>query len=143
MRLWSIHPRYLDSKGLVALWRESLLAQKVLQGGTKGYSSHPQLIRFRKTGNSVGAVADYLRGVADEADSRGYRFDRSKIAQNRFGGKISVTSGQSEYEFTHLLNKLKKRDPGQYGLLIKTSTIELHPVFEKISGDVEDWEVVQ
>lgn len=37
MRLWSIHPRYLDTKGLVALWRETLLlAQAVLFGNTKG-----------------------------------------------------------------------------------------------------------
>ena len=36
MRLWSLHPRYLDAKGLVALWREGLLAQAVLKGQTKG-----------------------------------------------------------------------------------------------------------
>ena len=142
MRLWSIHLRYLDSKGLVALWREGLLAQKVLQGGTKGYTNHPQLIRFRKTQNPVGAVADYLRYVADEADRRGYRFDRGKIAGDRFGQKISVTAGQSEYEFAHLLNKLKKRDPGLYRQLKSTETIQLHPLFETIDGDVEDWEVI-
>lgn len=32
MRLWSLHPSYLDAVGLVALWREGLLARKVLQG---------------------------------------------------------------------------------------------------------------
>jgi hypothetical protein len=32
MRLWSLHPRYLDAKGLQAVWREGLLAKKVLQG---------------------------------------------------------------------------------------------------------------
>jgi hypothetical protein len=142
MRLWSIHPRYLDSKGLVALWRESLLAQKVLQGTTKGYRNHPQLIRFRKTGNPVGAVADYLRYVADEADSRGYRFDRGKITGNMFGERIYATSGQSEYEFRHLLNKLKKRDPKLYRCLNNIEKIELHPMFKKIGGDVEDWEVI-
>ncbi|WP_368086417.1 pyrimidine dimer DNA glycosylase/endonuclease V [Nitrosomonas sp. Nm34] len=26
MRLWSIHPKYLDAKGLLALWREGLQA---------------------------------------------------------------------------------------------------------------------
>jgi hypothetical protein len=31
MRIWSLHPKYLDSKGLVALWRESLLAKNVLR----------------------------------------------------------------------------------------------------------------
>lgn len=37
MRIWSLHPSYLDAKGLVALWRETLLAQKVLLGATVGY----------------------------------------------------------------------------------------------------------
>jgi hypothetical protein len=32
MRLWSLHPEYLDANGLVALWREALLAQAFLQG---------------------------------------------------------------------------------------------------------------
>ena len=27
MRLWTLHPKYLDAAGLVALWREALLAQ--------------------------------------------------------------------------------------------------------------------
>lgn len=142
MRLWSIHSRYLDSKGLVALWREALLAQKVLQGGTIGYTNHPQLIRFKKTGKPVGAVADYLRCVADEADRRGYNFDRGKIAGDRFGEKIYVTAGQTEYEFNHLLKKLRKREPTLYRSLENTKKIDLHPVFEQISGDVEEWEVV-
>jgi len=25
MRLWTLHPKYLDARGLVALWREGLL----------------------------------------------------------------------------------------------------------------------
>ena len=32
MRLWSLSPRYLDVKGLVAVWREGLLADAVLLG---------------------------------------------------------------------------------------------------------------
>jgi hypothetical protein len=43
MRLWSLHPQYLDPQGLVALWREALLAQAVLRGKTRGYKHHPQL----------------------------------------------------------------------------------------------------
>ncbi|WP_343214776.1 pyrimidine dimer DNA glycosylase/endonuclease V, partial [Dokdonella sp.] len=40
MRLWSLHPRYLDPQGLVALWREALLAKAVLRGETRGYTQH-------------------------------------------------------------------------------------------------------
>ena len=83
MRLWSIHPCYLDAKGLVALWREGLLAQNVLIGNTKGYKNHPQLIRFKNTNNPLGAIACYLRDVVDEADKRGYNFNRNKIVNNK------------------------------------------------------------
>ena len=110
MRLWSLHPRYLDAKGLVALWREALLAQKVLQGNTRGYRNHPQLIRFKQQGNPVAAIAEYLREVQREADRRGYHFDASKIAQHAAAKTIPVTDGQLAYEFAHLVAKLKLRD---------------------------------
>jgi hypothetical protein len=35
MRLWSLHLKYLDAKGLVAVW--GLLAKKVSKEKTKGY----------------------------------------------------------------------------------------------------------
>ncbi|MCJ7766344.1 MAG: pyrimidine dimer DNA glycosylase/endonuclease V [Thiovulaceae bacterium] len=142
MRLWSIHPGYLDSKGLVALWRESLLAQNVLGEKTKGYRSHPQLTRFKAATDPLGALADYLRSVADEADRRGYNFDRSKIIDKRFSGKIPVTKGQVEYELMHLSGKLKKRDPEFYARLNSADTVRLHPLFIQIDGEVEDWEVL-
>lgn len=141
MRLWSIHPSYLDSRGLVALWREGLLAQNVLLGLTKGYTNHPQLARFNNAADPVGAIATYLEHVADEADRRGYRFDRSKIASKQAKNKIPVTSGQVEYEFQHLLTKLKNRDPSLYKRLKTTPDIKVHPLFRKILGDIEEWEV--
>jgi hypothetical protein len=142
MRLWSISPSYLDSKGLVALWREALLAQNVLAGKTAGYKNHPQLIRFQRTSNPPGAIATYLRAVAEEADSRGYNFDKRKIHNKRFYKKIPVTSGQIEYEFKHLLNKLKSRDPHLYKSICNTKNIRLHPLFNKVRGDIEDWEII-
>ncbi len=79
MRLWTIHPGYLDRKGLVALWREGLLAQSVLLGNTKGYKNYPQLTRFKNTDNPIGAIGNYLSAVVDEADKRGHNFNRDKI----------------------------------------------------------------
>ena len=141
MRLWSIHPSYLDSRGLVALWREGLLAQNVLLGLTKGYTNHPQLARFNNAADPVGAIATYLEHVANEADRRGYLFDRSKIVSKQAKNKIPVTSGQVEYEFQHLLTKLKNRDPSLYKRLKTTHDIKVHPLFRKILGDIEEWEV--
>ena len=140
MRLWSIHPMYLDSKGLVALWREALLAQAALLGHTKGYKNHPQLNRFKLSDHPAGAIASYLRHVADEADKRRYNFNRSKIANKGSENRIVVTSGQVEYEFKHLLGKLKKRDIMSYRRLKSIDAISVHPLFIKTTGSVEDWE---
>ena len=63
MRLWSLHPKYLDTKGLLALWREGLLAQKVLAGKTKGYKNHPQLDRFKAHGSPRKAIGRYLLDI--------------------------------------------------------------------------------
>ena len=143
MRLWSIHPAYLDAKGLVALWREGLLMQKVLLGNTRGYKHHPQLTRFRDSTNPVGAIASYLRAVLAEAEKRQYKFDGSKIANKRFMRKIPVTRGQVEYEFKHLLSKLRDRNPDLYRQLKSVKRIRLHPLFIKVGGAMEPWEIVQ
>lgn len=118
------------------------MAQKVLQGNTRGYRNHPQLIRFKAAINPVGAIAAYLKHIADEADKRGYHFDRSKITNSAFDNRIPVTSGQLEYEFKHLLAKLKQRTPELYLKLNKTKSIKPHPIFNLVIGDIEDWEAI-
>ena len=142
MRLWTIHPVYLDSKGLVALWREGLLAQKVLVGNTVGYKNHPQLHRFKDTTNPAGAIASYLRYVFQEAVQRGYHFDKSKIMNKQLKGKIKVTQGQVEYERSHLAKKLKKRDPVKFKQLCDIETIDIHPMFIQVQGEIEEWEII-
>ncbi|MFM2295505.1 MAG: hypothetical protein RLZZ350_1918 [Verrucomicrobiota bacterium] len=142
MRLWTIHPQHLDAKGLVALWREGLLAQKVLQGRTRGYKHHPQLFRFAQTDEPVAAIASYLVEVHAESVRRGYNFAASKIDAARFTGKISETRGQLGYEWEHLQRKLKLRDPARYAASLKISEPAAHPLFRLVSGAVRDWEVV-
>src|SRR6185436_18737594 len=117
MRLWSLHPRYLDAKGLVALWRETLLAKHVLEGRTKGYTRHPQLVRFMELAKPVHAIDQYLSVVLAEAVQRGYRFDASKIGPQHPPTKVPVTTGQLAFERMHLLNKLKARDPSRLAAL--------------------------
>ncbi len=140
MRLWTLHPIYLDSKGLVALWREALLAQKVLKGETKGYRHHPQLERFKTVPHPVSAVATYLVAVHQEATRRGYQFDLTKIDSGRVTHPIPVTAGQVFYEFTHLKAKLKIRDKERFDQLQTIATPQVHPLFEIIQGPVESWE---
>ncbi|MCW5557010.1 MAG: DNA lyase [Verrucomicrobiae bacterium] len=140
MRLWTLHPRYLDPKGLVAAWREALLAQKVLAGATTGYRHHPQLARFQAQPDPLAAIATFLAGLADEAQSRGYRFDGSKISQRRFRGQIGETRGQLLYEWGHLKTKLRARAPQIAHRFRGIATPEPHPLFRIVPGDVRDWE---
>ena len=143
MRLWTVHPRYLDSKGLVAAWREALLAQKVLAGATRGYRHHPQLARFQTQTDPAAAIATFLRGIADEAASRGYRFDKRKIARRKFGREIPETRGQLLYEWKHLKRKLQTRAPLLARQFRNVRTPEPHPLFRIVPGKVREWEKKQ
>lgn len=140
MRLWTLHPRYLDARGLVALWREALLAQKVLGGETRGYRHHPQLARFQHLADPVGAIASYLEAVLHEAQRRRYSFDAAKIASGRWKGRLDETRGQLRYEWEHLRKKLKLRDPLQYRLCRSIVRPRSHPLFHIVPGSVQWWE---
>ena len=148
MRLWSVHPSLLDRRALVACWREGLLAQKVLLGQTKGYTRHPQLQRFRATSDPVLSVATYLHGVADEADRRGYNFDRTRLARQASTQPITltVTTGQLRYEFEFLLRKVLDRDPEWARSAldgIDPDAAPHHPLFVPVPGPVAEWERVK
>ncbi len=146
VRLWSVHPRYLDRQGLTAGWREGLLAQKVLTGTTRGYRNHPQLTRLRP-GPDVPlpgpAVVTYLHGVVDEAVARGYAFDRSKILGPPDPElRLEVTKGQVAYEWAHLRAKLSARSPEVLARWAAVEVPDVHPLFVVVPGPVADWEVV-
>lgn len=140
MRLWSIHPRYLDRAGLVALWREGLLAQAVLAGKTRGYRHHPQLQRFREHARPLDAIAQYLHVIAREAERRGYSFDRSKLPPLRRVRRAPVTEGQLRYEWRHLKAKLRVRDRAALLSIREVETPLAHPSFSVVEGPVADWE---
>ena len=141
MRIWSLHPKYLDAKGLVALWRETLLAKNVLEGKTKGYKNHPQLQRFKKLSNPVDAVNQYLTEIFFEAERREYHFSREKINWAYKRIRMPVTKGQLDYEVKHLLNKLSIRDAKKYNELVSLKKFEAHSLFSVEDGGIADWEI--
>ncbi|HET9652489.1 MAG TPA: pyrimidine dimer DNA glycosylase/endonuclease V [Usitatibacter sp.] len=140
MRLWSLHPRYLDPQGLVALWREALLAREVLRGNTRGYRFHPQLERFRECAAPLSAINAYLRAVHAEAAARGYAFDASKLARVAVSQRLRVTDGQLAYEWKWLLRKLRARNPALHAVHRRLRAPQPHPLFRVARGGVADWE---
>ena len=145
MRLWSLHPQYLDQKGLVALWREALLAQAVLRRIAKGkrnagYANHPQLSRFLAQRVPMASLARYMRAVHEESLKRGYRFQASKIVGVGDCCQIEVTAGQLRFERRHLLAKLERREPGRCDPLVADPLPLSNPLFETVPGEVAEWE---
>jgi len=137
MRLWSLHPALCDRQGLVACWREGLLARKVLLGQTRGYKNHSQLVRFKACTDPVAAVDAYLHVVQQEATERNYKFNVTKLGPELPVPRIPVTSGQLDYELEHLRRKLAARSPDR---LDQAAVVRVHPLFHVVEGSVEPWE---
>jgi hypothetical protein len=140
MRLWSIHPTHLDTKGLVAVWREGLLALHVLRGQTKGYIHHPQLLRFKNHATPIEAISAYLHAIVDEAEVRKFSFKRDKLEPLSLVEPLTVNSGQMQYETQHLKEKLKIRDTQRYSNYEAVMELTAHPLFKVVPGDIEIWE---
>jgi|SRR6516225_6260662 len=140
MRLWTLHPRYLDAAGLVALWREGLLARAVLRGRTRGYRHHPQLERFRSHPAPCTAINRYLSAVLAEAAVRGYAFNGRSIGAARGRIIITVSKGQLTHEWQHLLRKLRHRSPALYRRWREERSPKPHPLFRIVGGGVASWE---
>ncbi|WP_221584025.1 pyrimidine dimer DNA glycosylase/endonuclease V [Microbacterium sp. G2-8] len=142
MRLWSLHPRHLDRAGLVAAWREALLAQAVILSPGRGYSNHPQLRRFQQTEDPLAAIGDFLTAIVDDADARGYRFVREKILATGSRAELTVTTGQLAYEWSHLSEKLRRRSPDVWERWQGIHAPDPHPSFVVVDGPIAEWEKV-
>jgi len=142
MRLWSIHPKYLDTKGIVALWREALLAKAVLTNKTKGYKNHPQLLRFKEQKSPLNSINNYLKEIWQESKKRDFKFDEKKIGRFKPCEKIKVSDGQVQFEFEHLLKKLKKRDETKFQEFKNLNNIETNSLFITVPGGIESWEKI-
>ena len=144
MRLWSLNPKYLDTKGLLAVWREGLLAKKVREGKTKGYKNHPQLTRFINYKDPLAAINSYLYYIFLESQYRGYSFDKRKISGIKLRNIISVTKDQLKFEIEHLLKKLKIRNVNKFNEITKLNfnKIETNSIFNVVEGSIEYWEKI-
>jgi hypothetical protein len=142
MQIWSIHPQYLDTKGLVALWRETLLAKNVLENKTKGYKNNPQLTRFKESKNPLHCINQYLGEIYKEAERRNYSFNKNKIKRNFRSTILTVTTSQLDFEIEHLKNKLKLRDGKKLKEIMLIKKFEPHSLFKVIEGEIEQWEKV-
>lgn len=143
MRIWSIHPVNLDTKGLCGAWRELLGAIKSCDPSV-GYSRHSQLIRWRNATDSIemmrNALAHYGLTLYQEAKRRKYHFNVNKLKPYLIAPKpiLPVNVGQFEYEWEFLRKKCLTRNPDW--VMIKK---EVNPMFVLRDGGIEPWEHIK
>lgn len=138
MRLWTLHPKYLDSEGLMAVWRDALRARRLLKEETDGDSDHPQLTRFRETDHPADAIECYLQTVFEEARERDVSFDASKLHTPVRNVRIEETEDRLLYEWHRLLDKLRERQPPLFRKIKDLERPDAHPMFTIIEDDVHE-----
>ena len=87
MRVWDIHPGYLDRQRLLAEHRELHGVVAVTTRNLKGYAAHPETKRWQGLG---WALAQRHRLLAAEMAFRGYR-DRTPVRLRRAPGRWPET----------------------------------------------------
>lgn len=152
MRLWSIHPKYLDPSGFGGLWNESNIASKCLYGQTdtwkrkNAWINHSQLDRFKFHFNPKSAISFYRLIVFADSLRRSYNYNIRLIQPlENIPDRIPVTEGQVLYEFTELYRRIEKRCPAYIPVIqeyIEKSggEIDVHPLFYVVNGVIEPWE---
>ena len=149
-RLWSIHPSYLDQKALQACWREGLGAQKAIKANLDkakcGYQHHSALARFMATNDPLAAIGWFLVSIQEEAERRGYKYNRQLILEPDKLTLMTVTQMQSEYEWWWLGQKLAARSERYrdshrfYENRFQNGNPVVNPIFSVLPGFVEEWE---
>ena len=149
MRIWTLHPRFLDRQGLLGQWREALQAKNALLDPhhSSNVCHERQLRRFKAAKiQALSCMGVYLHAVADEMILRGYKPNVSLIPY--YVGTpslIPVTQGQVNFEIAHLMAKLTERDPSRLLPLSKIRVLmsnQLNPIFKEVGGDIESWEKI-
>ena len=113
MRVWDIHPGYLNGKSLLAEHRELHGVVSILGRGKQGYSNHPETKRWKQRG---WALRQRHRLLAAEMAFRGYR-DRTPVRLRSAAGEWPDTFIDSPgRQFALLAEKYRGKQPGRIPL---------------------------
>ena len=134
MNLWSFHPKYLDEKGLRAVWQDALFAQNVLSGRIKDHRKYyPQLMKFNNYFEPLAAIGAYLGFIYDDGVERGIIFQEHKIMHRSKRENIfQVDRERLEDEFEQYKRKMQTVSMLQTAKLRQVSKVEPHPIFEVV-----------
>lgn len=153
MRLWTIHPKYLDGKRLTSQWKEGIQMMHIWKeigenpepAKRLGYVSHPQVRRLSNllvadSGLISLLLHQHLTAVHEESVQRSYSFNKKLIddlaPDCKNAPKVYVTMGQVAYEFALMATK-----NNEWSQKVAIDPYMLcNPIFQVVSGSIESWE---
>ncbi|OQB09054.1 MAG: hypothetical protein BWY21_00959 [Parcubacteria group bacterium ADurb.Bin216] len=150
MRLWSIHPVYLDDIGLSRCYYEGIGGLKTMLGMQR----HPQLNRFKQSKDPVNNLKYYLihvytESVFREKDYKHFELLEDLCLKSYKPDYIPVSNKQLEFEIRWLVGKMstercynshQKIERLMYDYQNKNISSLTHHLFNVVDGEIEDWE---
>ena len=84
-----------------------------------------------------------MRLVLIESEKRGYHFDKTKLPVQCIPVDFIMESqGQLDYEWQHLLKKLRVRNPDRFRSVSNVKSPDPNPIFRIVPGGISSWESI-
>ena len=132
MRIWDIHPGYLNRQSLLGEHRELHGLVSILANGKKGYSHHPETLRWVGFG---WALKHRHRELVCEMNIRGY-IDRSPVRTRSNKGVFpSVYIDEPHVQFELLREKYKSKEKGRIPLPNNEQELWSHHKYSVLARD--------
>ena len=123
MRIWDIHPGYLNRQSLLGEHRELHGIVSIIVNGKKGYSRHHETMRWVGYGWSLRKRHQLL---AAEMSLRGFIDKTPVLTRARKGVWPEVYIDEPGRQFQLLESKYKNREPGRILLPVNAQKLWSH-----------------
>ncbi len=132
MRVWDIHPGYLNRQSLLGEHRELHGIVSIIVNKKKGYARHPETLRWVDCGWALNLRH---RLLAAEMSLRNFT-DKSPVTTRKNKGMWPQTYIDSPFDqFAILCEKYRDKEPGRIGLPHTAQDIWAHHKYSVLARD--------
>ena len=133
MRIWDIHPGYLNRQSLLGEHRELHGLVSIMLNGKKGYSRHPETLRWLGHG---WAIRQRHRLLAAEMDLRGYTDKSPVLTRSQQGVWPESYINEPYRQFQILADKYRDKEQGRIPLPTSAQQLWSQHKYSVLARDV-------
>lgn len=139
MRIWDINPGYLNRQSLLGEHRELHGVVSIIVNNKKGYSRHPETIRWVGFGWSLWMRHQLL---AAEMSLRGFRDKTPVLTRTNKGLWPEVYIDEPVRQFQLLESKYENREQGRIPLPANAQQLWSHHKYSVLARDVTRYKII-